>query len=142
MSAAQLRSMTILLVDPDALTRELTAQMLGLGGFDVLSAPNGERALLMIRAERERIGWLVTRDELPGLTCGRILADEYRTYHPARPALITGARAAGRSESAVRMEATAPMDILEAVKALTAQALHAVELVAGPGEAEAFAEAA
>lgn len=116
------RPITVLLVEDDPVTRELTAEILRAGGFAVAAASTGERALLALREEGARIDWLVTKADLPGLVCGTILADEYRTRRPERPVLIASDRlAAGPAvRGAIAVRERAPYDVLDILRGLTA----------------------
>lgn len=78
----------VLVVEPDAVTRDLLQIALGRAGFETTSAQTGERALLVLREHRAEVDWLVTRQALPGLVDGPMLADEFHTRHPFRPVLI------------------------------------------------------
>jgi CheY-like chemotaxis protein len=112
---------TVLVVENDEISRELLAQVLRAGGFDVIATSTGEQALLTLCEHREGIDWLVSKLTLPGLVCGWILADEYRQHHPNRPALLVPEpiSAAGMpSAHAVFVPAAAPMRVLEVLKAL------------------------
>jgi CheY-like chemotaxis protein len=82
----------VLIVEQDAVTRELLEQRLHLAGFATISAETGERALLMLRASRQVIDWLVTNQALPGLVDGGILADEFHVYHPNRAVVFCADR--------------------------------------------------
>jgi CheY-like chemotaxis protein len=112
---------SVLVVDEDAVTRELLSHVLQTGGFTVTAALSGAQALLFLCEQRDRIDWLVTKLHLPGLVCGWILADEYHHHHPVRPVLIvseamTGAD--GPAVDAVVVAPSAPMRVLETLKAL------------------------
>ncbi len=111
---------TVLVVEDDALTRELLAQLLCTGGFDVIAVPAGDQALLILCHQGEEIDWLVSKVSLPGLVCGWILADEYHEHHPGRPALLlSDLDPAGKpSAHAVFIPPLAPMRVLEVLQAL------------------------
>jgi DNA-binding NtrC family response regulator len=78
----------VLVVEPDAITRDLLQIALERAGFETKSAQTGERALLVLREDRAGVDWLVTRQVLPGLVDGPMLADEFHTHHPSHPVLI------------------------------------------------------
>jgi CheY-like chemotaxis protein len=112
---------TVLVVDDDALARELLAQVLQMGGFDVVATSNGEQALLTLCQEGDGIDWLVSKVCLPGLVCGWILTDEYRQHHPDRPALLVSPvsdPAKLPSAHAVVVPPAVPMRVLELLQAL------------------------
>jgi CheY-like chemotaxis protein len=120
MVSASRSKATVLVVDDDALARELLAQLLHAGGFDVIAVPAGDRALLILCQLGEEIDWLVSKVSLPGLVCGWILADEYHEHHPNRPALLLSDLdpAEKPSANAVLIPPLVPMRVLEALQAL------------------------
>jgi CheY-like chemotaxis protein len=119
-SASPLRP-SVLVVEDDAVSRELLAHVFHMGGFDVVAASSGDRALLTLCEQRNQIDWLVTKLRLPGLVCGWLLTDEYHKYHPVRPALIVSEgvpEAHCPSVDAIFVPPSAPVRALEALKAL------------------------
>jgi CheY-like chemotaxis protein len=118
-SASRSRA-TVLIVDDDALARELLAQLLQTGGYDVIAVPTGERALLILCQQAEEIDWLVSKVTLPGLVCGWILTDEYHQHHAERPVLLISPRhpADASSGRAVFIPPAAPMRVLEALQVM------------------------
>jgi CheY-like chemotaxis protein len=120
MVSASRSKATVLVVDDDALARELLTQLLCAGGFDVIAVPAGDRALLALCHSGEEIDWLVSKVSLPGLICGWILADEYREHHPDRPALLLSDLDPSEKPSAhaVLIPPLAPMRVLEVLQAL------------------------
>ncbi|MGF9758698.1 response regulator [Microvirga sp. 0TCS3.31] len=120
MISASRSKATVLVVEDDALARELLAQLLQAGGFEVIAVPAGDRALLLLCQQGDEIDWLVSKVGLPGLICGFILADEYHERHPARPALLLSSLdSADRSSAhAVFIPPAAPMRVLEVLQAL------------------------
>ena len=112
---------TVLVVEDDRISRELIAQLLLMGGFDVIAAPTGEQALLTLCRHGREIDWLVSKLRLPGLVCGWILTDEYHAHHPDRPALLVFEAthmARVSSAPALIIPPSAPMKVLEALQAL------------------------
>jgi len=80
---------TILVVEDADTVRELTATLLGLGGYHCLQAADVEQALDLLRGEA-RIDLLLTDVGLPGMN-GRQLAESARLARPALPVLfLTG----------------------------------------------------
>jgi CheY-like chemotaxis protein len=120
MVSASRSKATVLVVDDDALARELLAQLLQAGGYDVIATCSGDRALLILCHQGQEIDWLVSKENLPGLVCGWILADEYHEHHSGRPALLLSTldRADKPSANAVFIPPVAPMRVLEALQAL------------------------
>jgi CheY-like chemotaxis protein len=55
MRVAHQNSSKILVVEDDAVTRELLVQLLRMAGFDVRSAATGEEALVLLRKHRQEI---------------------------------------------------------------------------------------
>jgi CheY-like chemotaxis protein len=87
MRSPQQKQPRILVVDPNPMSRQLTAEYLQSAGYDVVSAATGERALVVLCEWPRRVDWLYTAVELPGLVDGWILADEYHQTHPSRPVI-------------------------------------------------------
>ncbi|WP_134497968.1 response regulator [Microvirga pakistanensis] len=112
---------TVLIVEDDALFRELLTQLLLTGGFDVIALPTGEQALLALCRHGDQIDWLVSKIRLPGLLCGWVLADEYREHHPDRPVVLIPPHfepAEMSSDRVVFVPPGAPMRVLEVLQAL------------------------
>jgi len=80
----------VLVVEDDAVRRDLMMQAAVQAGFEARGAETGEQALLILRKWQRRIDWLLTRTALPGLVDGWILADEFHQTHPDRPVLLSG----------------------------------------------------
>ncbi len=120
MVSASRSKATVLVVDDDPLARELLAQLLQAGGYDVIATPSGDRALLILCHLGQEIDWLVSKVSLPGLVCGWILADEYHEHHSNRPALLLSDLdpAEKPSANAVFIPPLAPMRVLEVLQAL------------------------
>lgn len=78
----------VLVVDDDAVAAALLAQLLRMAGFECVTARTGEAALALMIEQRDAIAWLVAKAELPGLVCGRVLADEFSRWHPASSAVV------------------------------------------------------
>ena len=98
----------VLVVDDDAVAAALLAQLLRMAGFECVTARTGEAALALMIEHRDAIAWLVAKAELPGLVCGRVLADEFSRWHPA--------------SSAVVLASIAPVQALEMLKGVRAAA--------------------
>jgi DNA-binding NtrC family response regulator len=111
---------TVLVVEDDALARELLVQLLQAGGYDVIATPTADRALLVLFHRGPEIDWLVSKVRLPGLVCGWILADEYHEHHPDRPALLFSDvdPVDKPSANAVFIPALTPTRALEVLQAL------------------------
>ena len=80
----------ILVVDDDEDVRELTVYVLQHGGYDVISARNGEEALVAVGLDPS-IDLLLTDIVMPGLLNGWQLARRARAIRPAlRVIYMTG----------------------------------------------------
>ena len=117
----------ILVVDDDALMRDLLAEWLGEAGYGVRVADNGENALQMLL--RRPAGLLITDMDMPG-TDGAQTMDQARRVAPGLPiiAISGGTREARQNWMATALK-------LGAAKALTKpfdrqELLAAVEEVA------------
>lgn len=120
MLSASRSKATVLVVEDDAIARELLAQLLQTGGFEVIAAATGERALLILCQQGDEIDWLVSKVTLPGLVCGWILKDEYHEHHPDRPVLLVAPINPAEMPSArsIVVPPAAPMRALEVLQAL------------------------
>ena len=98
----------VLVVDDDAVAAALLEQLLRMAGFEAVTARTGEAALALMIEQRDGIAWLVAKAELPGLVCGRVLADEFSRWHPA--------------SSAVVLATIAPVQAVETLKGIRAAA--------------------
>ncbi|MEA2776346.1 MAG: hypothetical protein QOF90_1752 [Acetobacteraceae bacterium] len=79
----------VLLVDNEALVREVLAEQLGDSGYDVMQADCGEAALALLEAG-EPIDLIVTDLAMPGMS-GVALLDAVHVQRPRLPAiLLTG----------------------------------------------------
>ena len=79
----------VLLVDDEALVREILAEQLGDGGYDVVQADSGEAALALLDAGRA-IDLIVTDLSMPGMN-GVLLLHAAHVRRPRLPAiLLTG----------------------------------------------------
>ena len=78
----------VLVVDDDAVAAALLEQLLRMAGFEAVTARTGEAALALMIEQRDGIAWLIAKAELPGLVCGRVLADEFSRWHPASSAVV------------------------------------------------------
>ncbi len=73
---------TILLVEDEDFVRQVTAEVLSFGGYQVLGARTAAEAMRVFRQQRAKVQLLVTDVVLPG-TNGRELARDLRLLHPA-----------------------------------------------------------
>ena len=98
----------VLVVDDDAVAAALLEQLLRMAGFEAVTARTGEAALALMIEQRDGIAWLLAKAKLPGLVCGRVLADEFSRWHPA--------------SSAVVLATIAPVQAVETLKGVRAAA--------------------
>lgn len=84
----------VLVVEDEALVRDMVAETLEDDGFRVRTAANGAEALALLRSP-ERIGLLFTDIDMPGGMDVYALAREARTFRPdLRVVYTSGARRA------------------------------------------------
>ena len=76
----------VLVVEDEQMVRNLVQDILERGGFEVLTAPDGEQALAILQAESRSIDLLLTDVVMPGMT-GVELARQVRTSWPETPIL-------------------------------------------------------
>jgi len=123
MSAISRTSLRILVVQDEAIIRELLAHLLRMGGYEVLCADTGERALMTMRKWRGRIDCLFTGIKLPGLVDGWILADEFHVSNPLRPIIYASENDADyrwrMPDTAFVRAPVSPIEVLERVKLMT-----------------------
>ena len=115
----------VLIVEDEPVSREILADLLKMAGYEVVSAPTGEQALLTLMRERGRIDCLFTAVELAGLVDGWMLAEEFRSADPARPVVFAAKNAAETrcgDRSVVVSRPTLPPMVVEAVNAVTGRA--------------------
>ncbi|EYD74871.1 hypothetical protein Rumeso_03512 [Rubellimicrobium mesophilum DSM 19309] len=80
---------TVLVVEDEAVVRDLVVEVLGELGYEALEAPDGPAGLRLLQESR-RIDLLITDVGLPGLD-GRQLADQGRALRPGlRVLFVTG----------------------------------------------------
>jgi CheY-like chemotaxis protein len=81
---------TILLVEDEDFVRQVTAEVLSFGGYQVLGARTAAEAMRIFRQYGEKVQLLLTDVVLPG-TNGRDLARNLRLLHPGlRTMFISG----------------------------------------------------
>lgn len=62
----------ILVVEDDAVVREVVREVLALGGYDVISATSGEEALQLATEHRVALDLVVTDVVMPGIGGGEV----------------------------------------------------------------------
>ena len=119
MDAISDRPRRVLVVEPDAVTRELLINVFRLAGFEAIPTDTGEQALHRTRRERGAFDALLSAAKLPGLVDGWILADEFRSTQPGRPVVVaTDEEALEDERSAVVSCPVAPFTALAVIKGL------------------------
>jgi CheY-like chemotaxis protein len=91
---------TVLVVEDEPITCEITLGHLQREGFATLCASSGEEALLLLRNKGAGIDWLFTDIELPGCIDGWLVGAEFHLSYPLRPVIYASAHAP-RSRSQV-----------------------------------------
>jgi two-component system, OmpR family, response regulator len=84
-------SPTILVVEDEAVVRDLLVTELQDVGYQVVSVDTGEKALAVLQDGKQGIDWLFTDIRLPGIIDGWRVADEFRLTHPFRPVVYATA---------------------------------------------------
>lgn len=79
---------TILIVEDEDSTRELTGQVLKSAGYRVLMASNGGEALLLLESHDGPVHLMFTDIVMPGMS-GRVLAERLRQARPEMKVLYT-----------------------------------------------------
>lgn len=82
---------TILVVEDEVLIRVHVADYLRDAGFDVIEAPDGVRALEILRTDT-RIDLVFTDVTLPGELDGFALAEWVRQHKPGLPLILTSGK--------------------------------------------------
>jgi CheY-like chemotaxis protein len=90
------KRISILIVEDEPVTREITTRYLEQAGFTVRSAETGEEALTILRQEGPAIDWLLTDINLPGCIDGWIVGAEFHLSYPLRPVVYASAFAPRR----------------------------------------------
>ena len=81
--------MTILVVEDEDMLREFVSEALGMLGYRILSAPNGQRALEIWAAHRDEIDLLLTDVVMPESISGRQLAHKLVLDRPDLKVIFT-----------------------------------------------------
>lgn len=84
--------MCILLVEDEAVIRDILVDELDFQGFDVCEAPTGDHAATLIESPPKRFSILVTDIHMPGQRDGLEVARLMRRHHPGLPIIYTTGR--------------------------------------------------
>ena len=90
---------TVLLVEDEAVLRELVREILGIHGYNVLEADNGLQALSVWEDNREKVDLLLTDMAMPHGLSGRELADKLRQDQPQLPVIFSSGHSQEMIES-------------------------------------------
>jgi two-component system cell cycle sensor histidine kinase/response regulator CckA len=77
----------VLLIDDEAVVREIGYEMLEALGFTCISAPNGEVGLRLYRESKDKISLVILDIEMPGMS-GEKVFDALREINPDLKILI------------------------------------------------------
>jgi CheY-like chemotaxis protein len=79
----------ILLVDDEAMLRELFAHVLGAEGYTCVPAANGTDAIRLIEADLQKFDLLVTDVKMPGMVDGFQVGERFRARYPNAGIIVT-----------------------------------------------------
>ena len=96
------RSLSVLLVAPDGLTRQVTSNGLAMYGYEPFLARDGHEAMKILETER-RVDVLVVDADLGGDVSGLAVAKAARILHP-RIDVIYASRAPHRIPEAAKVK--------------------------------------
>lgn len=88
----------VLLIDDEAVVREIGCEMLESLGFSCLLAPNGEEGLRLYRENQEKISLVILDIEMPGMSGDKVY-DALKEIDPHLKILITSGYARGYLEA-------------------------------------------
>lgn len=92
----------VLLVEDEAVIREMTAELLEAAGFDVTATRTGDEAAILLAEDGYSV--LLTDITMPGMIDGFALAEHAREVRPGMPVVFVS----GRPESEMRARRFAP----------------------------------
>ncbi len=81
---------TVLLVDDDDRVLDMVRQMIGMGGYQVLTARNGEEALERYASHKQDIALVILDLNMPGMGGKRCLQELLRINHDAKILVASG----------------------------------------------------
>jgi two-component system OmpR family response regulator len=130
------KCVSILIVEDEALTREVTTRYLEQAGFTVRYATTGEDALALLRQEGDAIDHLLTDINLPGSVDGWTVGAEFHLRFPLRPVVYASAfaprRQAHPAGGVFVSKPYSPAAMVEVFQRLTAEVTDAPDLRASP----------
>jgi DNA-binding response OmpR family regulator len=92
MGRGSVEALCILIVEDEALVRDILAEELVEAGFDVLQAKNGDEAATLIESRSATFTLLVTDIHMPGARSGLAVARLMRRRNPRVPVIYTTGR--------------------------------------------------
>jgi two-component system, cell cycle sensor histidine kinase and response regulator CckA len=78
---------TVLLIDDEAVVREIGKEMLEVLGIPCISAENGETGIRLLKENMQNVGMVILDIEMPGIT-GEIVYDRLKEINPALPIVV------------------------------------------------------
>ncbi len=84
--------MFVLLVEDEALIREIMAESLADAGYGVIEAGTGDEAIALIRGHAHEFGIVVTDFHMPGAATGADVAACLGVEYPGIPVVIVSGR--------------------------------------------------
>jgi DNA-binding NtrC family response regulator len=82
----------VLLVEDEAIIREIMAESLADAGYGVIEAATGDEAVAMIRSHVHQFGIVVTDFHMPGVATGADVAACLHLEYPGLPVVIASGR--------------------------------------------------
>jgi CheY-like chemotaxis protein len=98
--------MCVLVVEDEALVRDILVEALSSYGHDVCEASTGDAAAVLIETPRKPFTLLITDIHMPGQRDGIEVARLMRQHHPSVPIIYT----TGRSDALAAIGAPSPRD--------------------------------
>jgi CheY-like chemotaxis protein len=111
---------TILLVDDEAVLRDMGGEILGQAGYTVLNASNGAQALEIYMKERQRISLVILDLVMPGMSGKRCLEELLKIDPTVKVIVASGLSVDGHSKTliteAARRFVSKPYDVTHLLK--------------------------
>jgi two-component system cell cycle sensor histidine kinase/response regulator CckA len=110
-------SETVLVVDDEPLVRRACAAMLAHGGYRVLQAEDGQKALELVQSRSEPIAMVLLDRSMPGLSGDQIVARLHELDAELPVALLTGQPGQGDCEPTT-LTLSKPIDAMQLLRAV------------------------
>jgi hypothetical protein len=124
MTPAESRKQTVLVVDDDAMLRELLERVLVDEGFDVLTAKDGEQALAIAGTLDGQLGLVVTDIRMPGMDGLELAGCLARLKSPPAVLFVSGFSADRNIPGPLLTKPFGPTALLEQVGRLLPSVQH------------------